>query len=33
MADALSEVIGWGYFLSWSVSFYPQLYTNYYLHR
>ncbi|XP_008551440.1 cystinosin homolog [Microplitis demolitor] len=25
----LSEVVGWMYFLAWSVSFYPQIYTNY----
>jgi cystinosin len=24
----IAEVVGWGYFLSWTVSFYPQLYEN-----
>lgn len=31
-SDALfhvSAVVGWIYFLAWSVSFYPQIYTNY----
>ncbi|XP_029158822.1 cystinosin homolog isoform X2 [Nylanderia fulva] len=31
-SDALyhiSAVVGWVYFLAWSVSFYPQIYTNY----
>eukprot|EP00096_Caligus_rogercresseyi_P015682 TRINITY_DN8155_c0_g1_i1.p1 TRINITY_DN8155_c0_g1~~TRINITY_DN8155_c0_g1_i1.p1 ORF type:complete len:400 (+),score=65.25 TRINITY_DN8155_c0_g1_i1:183-1382(+) len=26
--DILSTVIGWGYFIAWSVSFYPQVYEN-----
>ncbi|CAG5082914.1 Similar to CG17119: Cystinosin homolog (Drosophila melanogaster) [Cotesia congregata] len=25
----ISEVVGWIYFLAWSISFYPQIYTNY----
>lgn len=25
----LSSIIGWIYFLAWSLSFYPQIYTNY----
>ncbi|XP_014237404.1 cystinosin homolog isoform X1 [Trichogramma pretiosum] len=25
----ISQVVGWVYFLAWSVSFYPQIYTNY----
>jgi len=31
-AKALSRVLGWAYFLSWSASFYPQLLENY-LHK
>ncbi len=27
--NAVSDVIGWLYFLSWSASFYPQSYINY----
>lgn len=27
--DVFSVVIGWIYFIAWSVSFYPQIYTNY----
>jgi len=26
--DIFSIVLGWGYFAAWSISFYPQLYTN-----
>ena len=32
MSDSLailSQVIGWTYFLAWSISFYPQFWTNY----
>ncbi|XP_031350330.1 cystinosin homolog isoform X2 [Photinus pyralis] len=29
MIDILSVIIGWAYFAVWSVSFYPQIYTNY----
>lgn len=25
----ISSVVGWIYFLAWSVSFYPQIYSNY----
>ena len=25
----ISTVVGWIYFLAWSVSFYPQIYSNY----
>lgn len=25
----ISEVIGWGYFIAWSISFYPQIYINF----
>lgn len=25
----ISTVVGWVYFLAWSVSFYPQIYSNY----
>lgn len=25
----ISEVVGWIYFLTWSISFYPQIYTNF----
>ena len=28
-AEYLSGVIGWTYFAAWSISFYPQIYTNY----
>ncbi|XP_031342687.1 cystinosin homolog isoform X4 [Photinus pyralis] len=27
--DILSFTIGWVYFIAWSISFYPQIYTNY----
>lgn len=27
--DILSAVVGWVYFVAWSVSFYPQIYSNY----
>ncbi|XP_045475215.1 cystinosin homolog isoform X2 [Harmonia axyridis] len=27
--DTISTVIGWIYFVAWSVSFYPQIYTNF----
>lgn len=27
--DVVSEVIGWIYFLAWSLSFYPQIFINY----
>ncbi|KAF2901758.1 hypothetical protein ILUMI_04436 [Ignelater luminosus] len=27
--DTLSVIIGWTYFVAWSVSFYPQIYINY----
>ena len=27
--DVISVVIGWLYFIAWSVSFYPQIYSNY----
>ena len=26
--DIFSQVIGWIYFVAWSVSFYPQIYEN-----
>lgn len=26
---SISEVVGWVYFAAWSVSFYPQIWTNY----
>ncbi len=26
--NTLSEIVGWIYFLAWSVSFYPQIYYN-----
>lgn len=25
----ISSVIGWCYFVAWSISFYPQIYTNF----
>lgn len=25
----ISEIMGWVYFIAWSVSFYPQIYTNF----
>lgn len=27
--DVFSEIIGWIYFVAWSISFYPQIYINY----
>jgi len=27
-ADVISEILGWTYFLAWSISFYPQIWTN-----
>ena len=27
--STLSNIIGWGYFVSWSISLYPQFWTNY----
>ena len=27
--DVISTVIGWLYFIAWSVSFYPQIWTNF----
>lgn len=26
--DIVSAILGWGYFFAWSISFYPQVYTN-----
>ena len=26
--NVLSDVVGWAYFVAWSVSFYPQIYEN-----
>ena len=27
--DTFSSVVGWIYFAAWTVSFYPQIFTNY----
>jgi cystinosin len=29
--DILSQIVGWIYFFAWSISFYPQFWTNYHL--
>ncbi len=27
--DVVADIVGWLYFVAWSVSFYPQIYENY----